>query len=119
MGGRTRRIRRARAILPNASSARVYDAAISYWLPEEVVRTDGRLPEPARPRERVRRAPPEQMCLWDLHHYLPEDVLTKVDRTTMSVSLEGREPMLDHRVVEFAFRLPMHLRRGELGRSTC
>jgi asparagine synthase (glutamine-hydrolysing) len=55
------------------------------------------------------------MCLWDFHHYLPEDVLTKVDRTTMAVGLEGREPMLDHRVVEFAFRLPSRLRRGALG----
>jgi asparagine synthase (glutamine-hydrolysing) len=57
----------------------------------------------------------QQMCLWDFHHYLPGDVLTKVDRTTMAVSLEGREPMLDHRLVEFAFRLPSHLRRGALG----
>jgi len=53
--------------------------------------------------------------LWDLHSYLPGDLLCKVDRTTMAVSLEGREPLLDHRVVEFAFRLPLHLRLGSLG----
>src|SRR5690606_11505330 len=35
--------------------------------------------------------------------------------TTMAVSIEGREPLLDHRLVEFAFRLPAHLRRGTLG----
>lgn len=57
----------------------------------------------------------EQMCLWDLHNYLPGDILAKVDRTTMATSLEGREPLLDHDLVEFAFRLPLALRRGHLG----
>lgn len=57
----------------------------------------------------------EQMCRWDLDHYLVGDVLAKVDRTTMALSLEGREPLLDHRLVEFAFSLPYSLRRGPLG----
>jgi asparagine synthase (glutamine-hydrolysing) len=57
----------------------------------------------------------EKLCLWDLHHYLPGDVLTKVDRATMAVSLEGREPLIDHRLAEFAFSLPFELRRGALG----
>ena len=57
----------------------------------------------------------EQMCLWDLHNYLPDDILVKVDRATMAVSIEGREPLLDHRIAEFAFRLLLHLRRGSLG----
>ena len=59
--------------------------------------------------------PAAQMSLLDIDHYLPEDILTKVDRTTMAVSIEGREPLLDHRLVEFALSLPQHLRQGELG----
>lgn len=57
----------------------------------------------------------EKACLWDLHNYLPGDILPKVDRATMAHSIEGREPLLDHRLVEFAFSLPFSLRRGKLG----
>jgi asparagine synthase (glutamine-hydrolysing) len=46
----------------------------------------------------------------DYKTYLVDDVLTKVDRATMAVSLEGREPLLDHRLIEFAARVPMKLK---------
>ena len=53
----------------------------------------------------------------DLKFWLPGDILTKVDRTSMATSLEAREPLLDHRLVEFAAALPDGLRvKGRQGK---
>ena len=61
----------------------------------------------------------ENMMAIDQERFLPDDVLTKMDRATMSVGLEGRAPFLDHRLVEWAWRVPPDLKlsaRGDHGK---
>ncbi len=91
----------------------VYRALISAWMrPSQVVIGGGDIDlidtMPASINEVSSFS--ERMMLMDLLTYLPDDILTKVDRASMSESLEVRVPFLDHRVIEHALRLPISLK---------
>ena len=53
----------------------------------------------------------EQQALFDMHYYLPDDLLVKVDRAAMRYGMEVRVPLLDYRIVEFSLNLDVHLKR--------
>ncbi|MCI5138425.1 MAG: asparagine synthetase B, partial [Candidatus Electrothrix sp. AR1] len=90
-----------------------YLSLVSEWrTPEEAVMT-GHEPEHLllnrKQWPQLERAE-ERMMYLDAMTYLPDDILCKVDRAAMGVSLETRVPFLDHRVVELAWRFPLHMK---------
>jgi asparagine synthase (glutamine-hydrolysing) len=110
-----RKIHLMRTVLKNPTPCGLIDNAMSHWHPDQIRHLLGHYERPESSTIAYPGDEATQISLRDFHHYLPGDILTKVDRTTMAVSIEGREPLLDHRLAEFAFRLPLHLRRGSLG----
>jgi asparagine synthase (glutamine-hydrolysing) len=99
--------------LPLQSPQAVYYRALSHWDNPGYVVVDSC--EPSTLRDSIEELSAsfgieEVMMVTDLLTYLPDDILTKVDRASMAVSLEARVPLLDHRVVEFAWRLPRELK---------
>jgi asparagine synthase (glutamine-hydrolysing) len=114
-GGVTTRLSKIGTRVGAAGPGGLFDAALAHFRSAELASLlgDGRAT-----REDADRFPGcagERYCLWDLHNYLPGNILVKVDRATMAVSIEGRDPLIDHKLVEFAYSIPFNLRRGELG----
>lgn len=106
-------------LLEKESFADFYRGLVSHWPEPEkiVVGATERFRTIADPLgEGGDLSPQERMMFLDLLTYLPDDILTKVDRASMAVSLEARVPILDHRVVEFAWSLPheYHVRDGNM-----
>lgn len=112
-------------LIGSRNSLAFYQTAFSHWQqPLSIVRQPGteELPyaftrpdllHPALLHNHILR----QMTLLDTYTYLPDDILVKVDRAAMAVSLETRIPLLDHRIVEFALTLPVNmLYRERLGK---
>ena len=107
-------------LLASDSLPHMYRSLLSAWQqPEELV-VGGREDDGVIEHVFGRTSMPgliERMMLADQLTYLPDDQLAKVDRVSMAVSLEARVPLLDHRVVEFAWTLPASMKvRGGQGK---
>ncbi|MBM3999087.1 MAG: asparagine synthase (glutamine-hydrolyzing) [Planctomycetes bacterium] len=101
-------------LLRAGSPQEMYVLLHTHWRRPQRVMKDGRLPatifhQPSQWPETENAI--ESMMFIDAITYLPDDVLTKVDRASMAVGLEARVPLLDHRLVEFAWRLPFAWKR--------
>jgi asparagine synthase (glutamine-hydrolysing) len=110
------KIHKLAQVLGHSDENAVYRRLVTQWEPGAIVRAGAERPGILADRELPREFPRfiERMQLVDLVTYLPDDILVKLDRTSMAVSLEARVPLLDPRLVAFAWRLPraMKLRRG-------
>jgi asparagine synthase (glutamine-hydrolysing) len=114
------RLHKAADLLTADAQADVYRALTSHWSRPGSISLGAQEPR-SKLVDLMQDAPlatfEEAMMYWDLMTYLPGDILVKVDRAAMAVSLETRVPMLDHRVIEFAWGLPLDLRiRGGQGK---
>ena len=94
----------------------LYQGLVSHWPDPARLVIDGHEPPTlltGKSPQLPSLDPVERMMALDLLTYLPDDILVKVDRASMAVSLESRVPMLDHRVVEFAWNLPQSLKQRD------
>jgi asparagine synthase (glutamine-hydrolysing) len=108
------KIRKVAEVLGANGPKDIYLDLVSHWInSSEVVRGAAEIPTLLTQPDAWAQLPDftSWMMYMDLVTYLPDDILTKVDRASMGNSLESRVPYLDdHRVVEFAWRLPMRMK---------
>jgi asparagine synthase (glutamine-hydrolysing) len=98
-------------VLSCSSPEIMYKGLVTFWEPQSVV-LGADEPPTALTNQNQRADIPDfiqRMMYLDQVSYLPDDILAKVDRASMAVSLESRVPLLDHRVAEFAWRLPLNM----------
>jgi asparagine synthase (glutamine-hydrolysing) len=112
------KIHKGAGVLGSRSSSELYHGLVSSWRAPADVVVGGQEPPTLLTGDMPDLAgldDIERMMALDMLTYMPDDILAKVDRAAMSVSLETRVPFLDHRVVEYAWRLPIEqkLRDGE------
>jgi asparagine synthase (glutamine-hydrolysing) len=100
-------------LLLHEDAVALYHDLVSLWNRPDHIVSGGREPEETTfhaGREEGLSGLRERMMLLDLITYLPGDILTKTDRASMAVGLETRAPLLDPKVVEYAWRMPMSLK---------
>ncbi len=91
--------------------ADLYTALVSHWKsPTALVGMEGESAVAALFAQPHPEPFEQRLMYLDTMTYLPDDILVKLDRAAMGVSLETRVPMLDHRLVEFAWQLPLHMK---------
>ncbi len=102
------KIHRLADLLSAETSTALYNTLMSRWRTPAAVVLDSRIAEPifANDAGQGLSSYVQRMMFFDQLTYLPDDILVKVDRASMSVGLEVRVPLLDHRLVEFAWRSP-------------
>ena len=100
------------SVMGSSDPYEMYYRLTSHWMAPETIVSNGKEPVTLLTQGGIPPFPSgtEQMMYLDSITYLPDDILVKLDRATMAVSLEGRVPFLDHRVAEFAWRLPLSMR---------
>jgi asparagine synthase (glutamine-hydrolysing) len=107
------RMHKLARMLPSIDGADLYGRLVSQWPdPESLIGEVAREGEQIWDDPGLVRDLPELMArmrYMDTMGYLPDDILTKLDRASMAVSLEARVPLIDHRVAEFAAGLPPHM----------
>ena len=107
------KIHKIAQILPAATQEEVYWRLVAHWPDAQGLVRQGR-PSPTILSDRARWAQvgefAHRMMYVDTVTYLPDDILVKLDRASMGVSLESRVPMLDPRLVEFAWKLPLWMK---------
>ncbi|MCP5155632.1 MAG: asparagine synthase (glutamine-hydrolyzing) [Ectothiorhodospiraceae bacterium] len=101
------RLHKLAAVLDAPDLASAYRRTVALWPPGRV--WHGPTPS-AEDAETFPGGPVEQVMLRDTVGYLPDDILVKVDRASMSTGLEARAPLLDHRLLALAWRLPLAMR---------
>lgn len=100
-------------LLAVAGPEDLYDRLVSRWTSPASMVIGGVPPRPAvdDPAQRFTQGDlAHRMMYYDTMGYLPDDILVKVDRATMAVGLEARAPLLDYRVMEFSWQLPLGMK---------
>lgn len=107
------KISKLATLLKEKNASEVYKSLVSHWgNPTQIVLNATEPPSLTSRHENLLES--WNFTQWimylDAISYLPDDLLTKVDRASMAVSLEARVPLIDHRLVEFAWRLPLEMK---------